>query len=96
MSTYLKSNNNINLAHLLVLIFLLESKLIVEDVGDDKCNKNHDVAQQHNFEVLVAIPRPPRDQVVGPLVHQPVDDAEKEQDREAQHLIDVECVPKHN
>ena len=74
--------------------YALACELAVEGVGHDETDHDKDIAEQHDLGMLNPVPRATTDEIVAPLVYQPVQDAEAEEDCKAQHFVNVERIPK--
>ena len=95
--TYLKSDDDIDFAHLLFIVFrvLRCRELSVECVRDDEADEDHDLCEHHDFEVLGPLSGAARDEIVTPLLDEPVKAAVEEQESQSEQLVDVKGIPQH-
>lgn len=91
-----KTNDHINFTHSVFAAFFVHSKLSVEDVANDETDEDHDVLQQHHFEMQHNISAATTHQVVTTFVYKPVDNAEEEEGCEAQHFVNIKGIPQHD
>lgn len=101
MWTYLKADDDVDLAHF-VLTFItifgrvtLTRELRVECIRHDEANDDQHISQEHYFCMLHPISRCSADQVVTPLIDEPMQNTKAKEDGEAEHLVDVESVAQY-
>lgn len=66
----------------------------VESVAEDEANGEEYVGKDHHLDVLRDLDCASADNVVSPLVDEPVEHVEHEKADDGGHLVDVECVPE--